>query len=58
MRTTCDFDDIYETYMACDNFIEAIEKGLIESNKDHPNIYTIGKYWLPLEFCPWCGNQV
>jgi len=56
--TICGWDDEKAISIQCDSFREAIQGGLIENSYEHPSIYLIGQYWLPLEFCPWCGNQI
>ena len=42
----------------CTSFQEALDMKLIERSIHHPTMFIIGQYWLPFEYCPWCGNQI
>lgn len=42
----------------CDEMKEALKEELIQKYFHKQDCFTIGQYWLPLEFCPWCGNQI
>lgn len=52
----CEFIDDEFTY--CDSMLQALSNKVIEPHRTYKQHLVIDKSWLPLNYCPWCGQQI